>query len=97
MINGCVGADKGIGAFTLINTTGKSVVDYVIYPPQVLPLISKFSIQSELPESDHLPMEFSLRYPTTSDIHNQPRSVPIGHLYTNMSGQRILWGYSMVY
>ena len=73
--NGRVGADKGIGANTHIDTTGKSVVDYVITIPQVLSLISKFSIQSKLPESDHLPMEFSLRYPTTSDINNPPRSV----------------------
>ena len=61
---------KGIGACTRVDTTGKSVVDYVITTPQVLPLI-----KSKLPESDHLPMEFSLRYPTTSDIHNQPRTV----------------------
>ena len=40
IINGKLGSDKGIGAFTRIDTTGMSVVDYMIGSPQLFAVSS---------------------------------------------------------
>ena len=60
IFNGRVGSDKGVGSFTRIDTTGKSLVDYVIGTPNMLSLIKSFNIHHKLPESDHVPIEFYL-------------------------------------
>ena len=60
IVNGRLGDDKGIGGFTRIDTTGSSVVDYVITNPRLFPLITSFAINSKMSESDHLAISFSL-------------------------------------
>ena len=59
--NGRIGRDKGVGSFTFIsNYRGASVVDYLVGTPKTLMLIEDFGIESKLPESDHMPMMFTL-------------------------------------
>lgn len=60
IMNGRIGQDKGIGKYTRIDTTGNSLVDYVIGSLNMFRVIADFSIGGKLPESDHLPLEFSL-------------------------------------
>ena len=62
ILNGRVGRDKGIGKFTRIDTTGNSVVDYLICRPESARLVSYFNVHQRFPESDHLPVVFSLRH-----------------------------------
>ena len=60
--NGRVGDDWGIGGFTRIDTTGKSVVDYLLTTPTTFSMIRDFCIHNKVPESDHLPISFSMSY-----------------------------------
>ena len=61
ILNGRVGSDKGVGEYTRMETTGNSVVDYVITTTNAYSLIDNFKIHSKLPDSDHRPIEFSLK------------------------------------
>ena len=60
IVNGRIGLDKGLGKYTRSDTTGNSVVDYVICSPNLFVKINDFYIQEKLPESDHLPLCMSL-------------------------------------
>ena len=46
-------SDRGIGAFTRIDTTGTSVVDYMVGSPQLFAVTSNFHIHGKFAESDH--------------------------------------------
>ena len=61
ILNGRVGKDKGIGNFTRVDTTGRSIVDYMVVSPQLLKLVSDFAIANACPESDHITLSLSLR------------------------------------
>ena len=50
VLSGRLGSDKGIGAFTRIDTTGTSVVDYTIGSPQLFAISSNFFIHGKFPE-----------------------------------------------
>ena len=60
ILNGRIDRDKGIGDFTRDDTTGKSVVDYVISTPKLFKLVQNFRIHGKFPESDHRPISLSL-------------------------------------
>ena len=60
ILNGCVGSDKGMGEYTRMDTTGNSVVDYVINSFKAFPLFGRFAVQTKLPESDHRPVVFCI-------------------------------------
>ena len=59
-LNGRLGSDRGIGAFTRIDTTGTSVVDYIIGSPQLFAVTSNFYIHGKFTESDHVPLSISV-------------------------------------
>ena len=61
ILNGRLGADKGIGRCTRIADNSSSVVDYVIATPDLFDHIDQFQVNSKFPESDHLPISFSLK------------------------------------
>ena len=61
ILNGRTGKDKGIGNFTRVDTTGRSIVDYMVVSPQLLELVSDFAIANACPESDHIPLSLYLR------------------------------------
>ena len=62
ILNGRVHEDKGIGKFTRTDTTGNSVVEYLISQPESTDLLTYFDVHTKFPESDHLPLVFSLRH-----------------------------------
>ena len=74
ILNGRLGRDKGIGEFTRDDTTGKSVVDYVISTPTLLKLVTDFLVHDKFPESDHRPISLSLltarSVPEYKEIHS---------------------------
>ena len=55
-----IGHGKGIGACTRINETSATLVDYVIASPGLFPSVNEFRINRKFPESDHLPISFSI-------------------------------------
>ena len=42
--NGRLGSDRGIGKYTYVGSTGRSVIDYVIATPNLLNTISTFHV-----------------------------------------------------
>ena len=58
--NGRLGKDKTKGRYTRLETTGKSVVDYVLCTPDVFVEMSNFDIKPKLPESDHCIVCYSI-------------------------------------
>ena len=56
IMNGRLGYDSGLGGYTRIDSTGKSVVDYMLCSPEVFFVASDFKIHNKFPESDHLPL-----------------------------------------
>ena len=65
ILNGRVGKDKGIGEYTRVDTTGWSVVDYMISNPELIAQIEDFKIMPRLPESDHRGLSVTLKYRVT--------------------------------
>ena len=55
-LNGRLGSDNGVGAYTRIDTTGKSVVDYMIGSPELFAIASDFIVHDKFPVSDHVPL-----------------------------------------
>ena len=76
IINGRVGKDKGIGKFTRIESTRKSVVDYMICTPRIMQEISDFEVCPELPESDHLALALSIKVMSRGE---EPKSSENSH------------------
>ena len=61
MLNGRSGLDKD-GKFSSIQPNGNSVTDYVLCTPGIFESIDKFKLHNKLPESDHVPITFNIRY-----------------------------------
>ena len=60
ILNGRMGRDKGIGEFTRDDTTGRSVVDYMIGTPRLFDLVQHFQVLDKFPESDHRAISLSM-------------------------------------
>ena len=61
VLNGRSGRDKGVGSVSFIsNYRGTSLVDYLIGTPKTFMLVENFGFETKLPESDHIPMTFTL-------------------------------------
>ena len=61
ILNGRLGADKGIGRYTRMADNSASVVDYVIVTPDLFDDVGQFQVNNKFHESDHLPISFSLK------------------------------------
>ena len=61
IFNGRIGEDKGYGDFTRDDTTGRSVVDYVLGTPKLLDIVTTSYIMDKVHESDHRAIFFSLK------------------------------------
>ena len=70
IFNGRLGSDKGKREYTRVDTTGCSVVDYFVGSHSVFNMVTNFCVQTKFPESDHRPIECSLRCYVTADYHN---------------------------
>ena len=88
ILNGRTGADKDVGEFTRVDTTGKSVVDYAIASPTLAKSIQSFSVHSKLPESDHRPILFSIG--VMKSAHRTSMGLPGGWA----DHHRYLWSHS---
>ena len=72
IVNGRLGNDKGIGRATRVMGNHSSVVDYVIANPKLFEQIRHFEIHDKLPESDHLPMTFSIKCNGAHSVKDHP-------------------------
>ena len=61
IFNGRTGTGKGVGEYTRVDTTGCSVVDYMIGSTSLLDRIINFTILPKFPESDYRPITGSIR------------------------------------
>ena len=61
IINGRLGSDKGIGAFTRVDTTGCSTVDYMLCNPELFSQITYFKVEQKVPESDHCGLAIAIK------------------------------------
>ena len=59
--NGRLFSDAGVGDFTRVGTTGRSTVDYVCVSSIDLDSIIDFRVGLLMPESDHKPLECTMR------------------------------------
>ena len=67
ILNGRSGFDKLVGNFSSIQPNGNSVTDYVLCSPGIFAQIDKFKVNEKYPESDHVPITFSLKYKSLTD------------------------------
>ena len=61
ILNGKLGADKGIGRCTRMADNSASVVDYDIVTPDLFDDVGQFQVNNKFPECDHLPITFSIK------------------------------------
>ena len=64
ILNGHVGIDEGIGRHTRVDENDSGVVDFVQGAPSIFMMVDSFKIRDKFPESDHLPLVFSLQLGT---------------------------------
>ena len=69
--NGRVGADKGIGKFTFVGSTGCSVVDYVLVSLDLLNHLTHFEICPPNILSDHCAILFSVKCTENKNRNDQ--------------------------
>ena len=60
IMNGRVGADKGLGKYTFVGSRGSSVVDYVLSSQDLFKSISHFEVHDPNIISDHCLITFQL-------------------------------------
>ena len=60
-----MGADLGVGGYTRVDTTGKSLVDYLRATLVTFIMITDLRIHPKTPESGHLPISFNFSYKQT--------------------------------
>ena len=58
IFNGRLGQDRGIEEYTRDDTTGRSVVDYVMGTPLLFLMSNGFRVLPKFPESDHKAIAF---------------------------------------
>ena len=59
-MNGRSGHDKD-GNFTSIQPNGNSITDYALCSPGIFGSIEGFKVHNKVPESDHVPITFSIK------------------------------------
>ena len=69
-----LGSDNGVGAYTRIDTTGKSVVDYMIDSPELFAKSSDFPVHDKFTESDHVPLSIAINCRLSEDKPRKDRT-----------------------
>ena len=59
--NGRLGVDCGVGKYSFVDSTGCSVIDYVIVNPSLLQNICEFTVHEPNILSDHCAVEFHIK------------------------------------
>ena len=62
IMNGRVGADRGVGKFTFVGSRGSSLVDYVLTSQDLFQYVSKFEVEDPNIISDHCLISFSFDF-----------------------------------
>ena len=62
IMNGRVGADRGVGKFTFVGSRGSSLVDYVLASQDLFQYVSKFEVEDPNIISDHCLISFSFAF-----------------------------------
>ena len=75
IVNGRLGDDAGIGNYTFQSVQGCSLIDYVLFPPTLFDIISKFTIHDISVYSDHAPIQFSLLANVKSTVQEEQSEV----------------------
>ena len=90
LFNGIIWAAKWKGEHTRVDSTGCSVVDYVIGSSSLLNNIIHFTILPKLPESDHRPI--TCFWVVSFGLTNEKLTREItGYHMTNMNGPHLIW------
>lgn len=71
IVNGRLGFDKGQGYFTYQSILGKSVIDYVLFPPEVFDDVTYFAVHDIFTFSDHAPVQVSLKSKRCITVENE--------------------------
>ena len=71
MLNGRWDRDRTIGKYTRSDVTGSGVIDYVICTTEMHKLMGNFEIGCKFPESDHMPIAFSINTGTPVMMINE--------------------------
>ena len=74
--NGRLSSDRGVGKYTYVGSTGRSVIDYVIATPNVLNTISTFHVGEPNILSDHCLIDFSISRNSISEPVDVSENVP---------------------
>ena len=61
ILNGRLGSDIGVGAYTRVDTTGKRVVDYMIGYSESFAISSDLIVHEKFSDSDHVPFFINCR------------------------------------
>ena len=59
---------------SLIDTTGKSVVDYMKCSPELFAISSDFTVHDKFPESDHVPLSIAINCRLSEDKPRKGRT-----------------------
>ena len=70
VVNGRVGEDRGIGAFTFLASTGKSAIDYALAQHSLFPSISNFIVHDMFSCSSHVPIQLNIKATYTVTENN---------------------------
>ena len=72
IVNGRVGDDAADGQFTFLSTSGCSLIDYVLFPCNLFPIISNFIVHDLQSFSSHSPIQITFEtYPVIDNSYGQ--------------------------
>ena len=86
ILNGRSGVDKE-GNFTSIQPNGNSITDYVLCTAGIFGSIKQFKVNNKFPESDHVPITFSIKCNTTTSNEINTRGIKWDNVY------KYVWDY----
>ena len=68
IVNGRLGCDKEQGNFNYQSVLGKSVIDYVLFPPEMFDDVTHFAVHDIFTFSDHAPVQISFKVKKSSPV-----------------------------
>ncbi|MEW8546880.1 MAG: reverse transcriptase family protein, partial [Candidatus Thiodiazotropha sp.] len=71
IVNGRLGSDKGLGHFTYQSVLGKSVIDYVLFQPEMFDDVTYFAVHDIFTFSDHAPVQVLLKSKRCVTVENE--------------------------
>ena len=84
IVNGRVGDDDGIGRYTFLANTGKSVIDYVISSQCIFSLFSNFIVHDSYSWSPHRPVQLNVCVNYDRPVDNVDPPVYVDKIFWNV-------------